>query len=105
MLNNILALGYGRGFEGAAGAGYGPGMMGYYWGAPLMMVGMIIMTIVVILGVYLIIRYVMKTKSLESKNKTMGDNSDSAIRILNERFAKGEITEEEYVRMKNNLMS
>lgn len=67
--------------------GYGYGMMGYGWGW-LMMIGVIALTI---LGIVALVRYLQH--SSRPNYQPAGNN---ALNILNERYAKGEITEEEY---------
>jgi putative membrane protein len=37
--------------------------------------------------------------------QTRGNTNDEAMRILNQRYARGEITEEEYLRIKRTLNS
>lgn len=69
-------------------------MMGYGFGFGILGV---ILNLLLILGViYLMIRWVRGDESVRGKEST-------PERILAERFARGEITEEEYVRMKSIL--
>lgn len=68
--------------------GYGGyGMMGYGWGW-LMMIGVVALTI---LGIVALVRYL---QNLGRPNYQSAGNN--ALNILNERYAKGEISEEEY---------
>jgi putative membrane protein len=78
----------GRGMMGGWGYPYGMG-----WG--FMLVGMLIPLIFVILVV--VGAYLWLTSRKEPPE------SDRAIAILNERYAKGEITKEQYLEMKENL--
>jgi putative membrane protein len=73
----------------------GYGMMGFGWGW-LMMLGVLVLTI---LGVVALIRYLQNT----SKNNTQ-PNYSNALTILNERYVKGEISEEEYIKMKSQIL-
>lgn len=72
-------------------------MMGWYggmmngWG-----LGWIIQLLIIVLFIYLIVMIIKKSNS-QSHHE---DRSDA---ILKERFAKGEITEEEYKKMKKTL--
>lgn len=73
----------------------GYGMMGYGWGV-FMMIGIFIL---IVLGIIALIRYIQqpaKSSSIVSK---------SALDILNERYAKGEISEDEYQRKKKDMMT
>lgn len=76
--------------------GYGYGMMGYGWGW-LMMIGIAALTI---LGIVALLRYLQK--SGKQNYRTAGN---SALNILNERYAKGEISEEEYKNKKAEIKS
>ena len=67
--------------------GYGYGMMGYGWGW-LMMIGLVTLTI---LGSAALVHYLRNS----GKQNYQIANSN-ALKILNERYAKGEIAEEEY---------
>lgn len=78
------------------GYGYGYGMMGYGWGW-LMMIGVIALTI---LGIVALIRYLQQSGKPNYRAVENG-----ALNILNERYAKGEITEEEYKRKKADIKS
>ncbi|MBL4931778.1 SHOCT domain-containing protein [Clostridium paridis] len=79
-------LGYGR------FGGYGYGGAGF-----LMMIPMVIILLLVIYFVY---------KAINKKDISLAANrtSSNAIDILNERFAKGEISEEEYRARKEQLL-
>lgn len=74
--------------------GYRYGMMGYGWGG-LMMICLIVL---IILGVVFLIRYLQPA----GKENYRGVENN-ALNILNERYAKGEITEEEYKRKKAEI--
>lgn len=67
------------------------GMMGWGWG------GMLIGILVIVLLVYLVVRFLG-----ESAGKTR-DDKNGALEILRKRYARGEISEEEYRRMKDEL--
>ncbi|KAF5029223.1 hypothetical protein DSECCO2_650810 [anaerobic digester metagenome] len=73
--------------------GYGYGMMGYGWGW-FMMIGVVVLTV---LGIVALINY------LQLSSKTNGHSNNNALNILNERYARGEITEEEYNQKKSQL--
>lgn len=71
---------------------YGYGMMGYGG-----MFFMLLFWILVIVVAYLLI------KKLLEQNKTHGGEEKSALDIAKERYAKGEITEEEFEEIKKRL--
>jgi len=73
--------------------GYGYGMMGYGWGW-FMMIGVVVLTVV---GIVALINY------LQLTSKTNERSNNNALNILNERYASGEITEEEYNQKKSQL--
>lgn len=73
--------------------GYGYGMMGYGWGW-FMMIGVVVLTV---LGIVSLINY------LQLSSRTSCHSNSNALNILNERYARGEITEEEYNQKKSQL--
>lgn len=75
---------------------YGYGMMGYGWG--LLMMACVI--ILIILGIIALVLYLQQLG--KPNDKAVGNN---ALNILNERYAKGEITEEEYNSKKAQIKS
>jgi len=80
--------------------GYDGGMMGNYgygMGYGGMFFGLIFW-ILIIVGAYLLIKW------LVEQNKTRGSEEKSALDIAKERYAKGEITEEEFEEMKKRLV-
>ena len=80
--------------------GYDGGMMGNYgygMGYGGMFFGLIFW-ILIIIGAYLLIKW------LVEQNKTRGSEEKSALDIAKERYAKGEITEEEFEDMKKLLV-
>ena len=72
---------------------YGYGMMGYGG----MFFGLLFWIIIIVLA-YLPIRWFVE------QNKTRRGEEKSALDIAKERYAKGEITEEEFEEMKKRLM-
>ena len=85
----------GCGWNGMGSGMMGPGMMGwggigYGWWMPL--VGVIFL-VVLIVGLYLVFSADRRPERLAT----------TALEILKERYAKGEITEEQYQRMKNEI--
>lgn len=75
--------------------GYGYGMMGYGWGW-LMMIGIFIL---VVLGIVALIRYLQQSARPDTQVR-----SKTALDILNERYARGEISDEEYQRKKAEVI-
>lgn len=85
---------YGNSFGSGDGAWgcFGNGFFGYGFMGPLMMLGFILITALV---VYLIFKS-------SKKHHTQNASSD-ALNLLQLRYVKGEITEEEYLQKKNLL--
>jgi putative membrane protein len=82
--------------DGYGGYGMGPGMMGGYgYGYGGMFMG-ILFLILAGVAIYFIVQ------SVRSKNG-IGQIQESPIDILKKRYAKGEITKEDFDRMKNEL--
>jgi len=86
----------------AQGSGMmGPGMMGWGYGMGwLGWIFMIIFWIVVIAGVVLLVRWIVSTGE---KSRGPQLSKDTAIDILKKRYAKGEVSKEEYERMKKDI--
>lgn len=57
--------------------------------------------IFMVVGVVLLARWLMGSTTADSKNRTQ----ESALEILNKRYARGEIDRETYERMKKDLES
>lgn len=74
--------------------GYGYGMMGYGW-SWIMMVGVFV---IVVLGIIALFRYLQNSSN--SSSQTLGN---SALDILNERYARGELSDEEYLKKKAEI--
>ena len=80
----------------------GPGMM---WGGGMGWFGMIFMTVfwvLVIVGLVFLIRWLIQTTKSE---KSVVRGGSSALDILKERYAKGEIDKEEFETKKSDLQS
>ncbi|MDK2800899.1 MAG: putative rane protein [Clostridiales bacterium] len=76
------------------GYGYGCGILGAGW------IGMLVPIILIGIIIYAVIKLAHSNKSHYEGNYT---DTDHAMAILNQRFANGEISEEEYTRKKETL--
>jgi len=73
-------------------------MMGYWYGS-LGWIGMIInlvLSIGVIIGLVFLVIWIVKQLSNNNLGRTLNNAAPSAVEIAKERYAKGEITREEY---------
>lgn len=85
-----------RGWQMGRGMmGYGEGMMGFGWGPSILI--WLILIVLIVLGIYLFF------SSSKAEKGSVAPPEGRAIEILNERYAKGEITREDYLRMKEEL--
>jgi Predicted membrane protein len=79
----------------------GFGMMGNYgygmMGSGGMLFGLLFWIIIIVLGYFLI-------KSLIEHNKTNSVEEKSALDLAKDRYAKGEITKEEFEEIKKNII-
>jgi putative membrane protein len=74
------------------------GMMGFGWGfMPLILFAFLIL---IVLGAYYLLKEVTGTESAAAPSK-----GEKALEILKERYARGEITRDEYQKMKEELES
>jgi putative membrane protein len=71
---------------------YNQGMNGGWW--VVMMVGMLVFWAILVIGVVALLRHYMSRRDGQGSEPP----STSAIEILRERFARGELNEEEYSR-------
>ncbi|HYE09944.1 MAG TPA: SHOCT domain-containing protein [Patescibacteria group bacterium] len=70
--------------------GYGYGMMGGFGLIPLILIGLIIFAVI-------------KLTQSSNRNYINPTNNNDALDILNQRYANGEISDEEYTRKKKIL--
>lgn len=78
-------------------SGYGQHMMGWdrWFAGPIMM----------LVGLAILVGFIMLIVRLAKDKGEKAKSQENALQILRERFAKGEISEVEYARMKRNLQS
>jgi putative membrane protein len=62
----------------------------------LMIVAMVIFWVVFVVGVVVVVRHYLHARP--SAGPTSSSPGDAAVSVLKERFAKGEVSEEEYTR-------
>jgi len=74
---------------------------GHMWGYGFSIIGLIIMILFWVLVAYIIISLI-RHFGRESKNHYY--HHDAALDILKERYAKGEISKEQFEKMKQDLM-
>ena len=80
-----------------------PNMMGGFFGGGLGWIGMIlgfVFFILVIIGVIFLIIWIVKITTRSGNDDKTGSK---ALEVLKERYAKGEITKEQYENMKKDL--
>ena len=75
------------------------GMMGWYGYSPISFVVCIIFWVLLIALIVLIVRWIVSASGHKFEEK------DSALEILKERYAKGEIKKEEFEQKKNQLLN
>ncbi len=83
------------------GQGMGPGMMG--WGYGMGWLGMILMAlfwVAVIVGIILLIRWIFVSTGAKGHGTT---SEDSPLEILKRRYARGDISKEEFEQKKKDL--
>ncbi len=80
------------------GGGYGPGMSGWGWGLMGALHGLFWLALLVLAGVALValVRYLWRGGGADV-------TSSSARRVLDERYAKGEIDRTEYLQRRQDL--
>lgn len=86
------------------GYGYGSGygmMDGWFGGGIFMMMFMLIFGVAVIVGVIYLVRWLVVHQHLTTPQKPM---ENTALEILKQRYARGEISHEEFEKMKANLL-
>ncbi len=81
--------------------GMGPGMMGSWGMGWFGMIFMITFWVLIIVGLVFLIKWLIQTTS---SGKTGGRMGSSAINILKERYARGEIDQAEFEAKKKDLL-
>ncbi len=86
---------------GAGGWNMGPDMMGYWGMGWFGMIFMIAFWVLLIVGLVFLVKWLIQTTS---SGKTDGRMGSSAIEILKERYARGEIDQAEFEVKKKDLL-
>jgi putative membrane protein len=84
----------------------GQGMMGYYGGFSggiLMHIIMLLLWVLLIAGIVLLVRWVWDTAGGRKRDAVGHEQQPNALDILKQRYAKGEISREEFQAMKQDL--
>ena len=83
--------------------GYGWNGDGWGWGSWLIMAMiMVIFWGAIIIGIVMAVRYTRQERH-NFASRTLDDRHDPALRLLEERFARGEIDADEYVKRRDIL--
>jgi putative membrane protein len=86
---------------GYSGWNMGPGMMGSCGIGWLSMIFMLVFWALVIIGLVFLIKWLIQTTR---SGKDLAADGSRAIDILKERYARGEISKEEFEEKKNDLI-
>jgi putative membrane protein len=80
-------------------------MMGYGYGGWWMWLGGLLILAAIAAIVYALVVIIGRSGKINAhlSNDEQGNNAGSALRILSERYARGEINDEEYQQKKNTL--
>lgn len=80
-------------------------MMNYWWPGnnPNTWIGIIIGLVIFITPLIILIVILLRPKRMDRHGDNYRESQDNPMRILDERFAKGEIDEEEYRKRKDIL--
>ena len=92
--------GYGSGNWGMMGPGTGPGIMGVFGSPFIGGIGMLLFGAFIIIGIVLLAVWLAQNAGQSSVSTTRGE---SPLDILKVRYAKGEITREQYEEMRRDL--
>jgi len=91
LLGPMLMMGFGGFMGGMMGFGFG------WW--PFMFLVPLAFVVLVVLGLYYLL------SGHRNQGASVGYAESDALRILKERYARGEITSEQYAKMKRDLES
>lgn len=80
----------------------GQGMMGNWGMGWFGMIMMLLFGVVIIAGIVVLIRWLLP--STGSRNRSNGSTGSQAMDILKERYAKGEIGQDEFESMKKEIV-
>jgi putative membrane protein len=99
LLGPMLMMGFGAFMGGMMGFGGFPGgMMGYGFGWwPFMFLVPLVFVVLVVLGIY----YLLSGQRSQGASADHAENE--ALRILKERYARGGLTSEQYLKMRKDL--
>ena len=93
---------YGPGMMGGWGPGYyGPGMMGgfgLFWGMLWLLV-----IVGIVLGIAFLIRGAFTCRHRQGCKSGGNDNGSAALKLLDDRYARGEIERDEYLEKRSDL--
>jgi putative membrane protein len=89
-------------FIPCAQVGHGPGP-GHWWGTGMMPFGGIGMIVVFIFAAAIIFLLLRLLRNLPPPSDKRSPSQESALDILKKRYARGEINDEEFTRMKKDL--
>lgn len=74
--------------------------MWHPWGTGINMLFMLLLGIITIVGIVFLVKWVLD----QTTTRQRGTTEDSALDILNKRYARGEINKEEYEEKKRDLL-
>ena len=95
--------GAGEGYGTGYGYGMGSGMMGGYGVGWFGEIFMILFWILIIVGLVFFIKWLVRSRKGHS-SRIWSESSSSALDILKERYARGEITKQEFEEKKKDLL-